>query len=64
MSIKRNIEITLSEEDYEDFIKFCNEDYEIEEGEDLEETAIQMLEDEPVENLSCCPYVKYEEETW
>ena len=64
MSIKRNITITLSEEDYEDFIKFCNEDYELEEDEDLEEVATQMLEDEPVENLSCCPYVKYEEETW
>lgn len=64
MSIKRNITITLSEEDYKDFILFCDEDYEFEEDEDLEEIATQMLEDEPVDNLSCCPYVKYEEETW
>ena len=62
--IKRNITITLKEEDYEDFIKFCDENYEIEEDEDLEETVIQMLEDELVDNLSYCPYVKYEEETW
>lgn len=64
MSIKRNITITLKEEDYEEFIKFCNGDYEIEEGEDLEETAIQMLENEPVENLSYCLYIRYEDETW
>lgn len=64
MSVKRNITITLKEEDYEDFIKWCNEDYEIEDGEDLEETATQMLENEPVDNLSYCPYVIYEEETW
>ena len=64
MSIKRNITITLNEEDYEEFIKFCNENYELEEDEDLEEVATQMLEDEPVDNLSCCPYVKYEDETW
>ena len=64
MSIKRNIIITVHEEDYEDFIKFCDEHYEFEENEDLEETAIQMLEEEPVDNLSYCPYVKYEEETW
>lgn len=62
--IERNISIKVSEEDYEDFIKFCNEDYEIEYGEDLEETVTNMLEDEPVENLSCCPYVRYEDETW
>ena len=62
--IERNITIKVSEEDYEDFIKFCNEDYEIEDGEDLEETVVSMLENEPVENLSCCPYVKYEDETW
>jgi hypothetical protein len=62
--IKRTITITLKEEDYEDFIKFCNEDYELEEDEDLEEVATQMLEDEPVENLSCCFSVRYEDETW
>lgn len=62
--VERIITIKVKEEDYEEFIKFCNEDYEIEDGEDLEETVIQMLEDEPVENLSCCPYVRYEEETW
>lgn len=62
--VERNITIKVSEEDYEEFIKFCNENYEFEEGEDLEEVATQMLEDEPVENLSCCPYVKYEDETW
>ena len=62
--IERIITIKVKEEDYEDFIKFCNENYEIEEDEDLEELAIQMLEDEPVENLSCCPYAKYEEETF
>jgi len=62
--IERNITIQLNEENYKDFIKFCNEDYEIEDGEDLEETAIQMLNDEPVENLSCCPYVRYEHVTW
>ena len=62
--VERNITIKVSEEDYEEFIKFCNEDYEIEDGEDLEEVVTQMLEDEPVENLSCCPYVKYEDETW
>ena len=62
--IKRTITITLEEKDYEEFIKFCDENYELEEGEDLEEIATQMLEDEPVDNLSCCPYVKYEEETW
>ena len=61
---ERNITIKVSEEDYEDFIKFCNEDYEIEDGEDLEETVVGMLENEPVENLSCCPYVKYEDEIW
>lgn len=64
MSIRRNITITLKEEDYEEFIKFCNENYELEEDEDLEEVATQMLEDEPVDNLSYCPYVKYEDETW
>ena len=64
MPIKRNITITLNEEDYEDFIKFCNEDYEIEDDEDLEELATSMLENESVENLSCCPYVRYEDETW
>ena len=48
MPIKRNITITLSEEDYEDFIKWCNEDYELDEDEDLEEVATQMLEEEPV----------------
>ena len=62
--VERNITIKVSEEDYEEFIKFCNEDYEFEDGEDLEEVVTQMLEDEPVENLSCCPYVKYEDETW
>ena len=62
--VERNITIKVSEEDYEEFIKFCNADYEIEDGEDLEEVVTQMLEDEPVENLSCCPYVKYEDETW
>ena len=64
MPIKRNITITLHEEDYEDFIKWCDEDYEFEDGEDLEEIATEMLENEPVDNLSCCPYVKYEDETW
>ena len=64
MAIKRNITITLSEEDYKDFILFCDEHYEFEEDEDLEEIATQMLEDEPVDNLSYCPYVKYEDETW
>jgi hypothetical protein len=62
--VERNITIKVKEEDFEEFIKFCNEDYEIEDGEDLEEIVIQMLEDEPVENLSCCPYVIYEDETW
>jgi hypothetical protein len=62
--VERNITIKVKEEDFEEFIKFCNEDYEIEDGEDLEEVVIQMLEDEPVENLSCCPYVIYEDETW
>jgi hypothetical protein len=62
--VERNIKIVVKEEDYEEFIKFCNEDYEIEDGEDLEETVTQMLENEPVENLSCCPYVRYEDETW
>ena len=51
--VERNIKIVVKEEDYEEFIKFCNEDYEIEDGEDLEEVVTQMLEDEPVENLSC-----------
>ena len=64
MTIKRNITVTLSEEDYEEFIKWCDEDYEFEENEDLEETATRMLEEEPVDNLSYCPYVKYEDETW
>lgn len=62
--IKRTITITLEEKDYEEFIKFCNENYEFEEGEDLEEIATQMLEDEPVENLSYCFSVRYEDETW
>jgi hypothetical protein len=62
--IERNIIIVVRDEDYEKFIKFCNENYELDEDEDLEEVATQMLEDEPVENLSCCPYVSYEEETW
>jgi hypothetical protein len=62
--ITRTITITLKEEDYEEFIKFCNENYEIEEGEDLEEIATQMLENEPVENLSCCFSVRYEDDTW
>ena len=62
--VERNIKIRVSEEDYEEFIKFCNEDYEIEDGEDLEQLVESMLENEPVENLSCCPYVKYEDETW
>ena len=62
--VERNIKIVVKEEDYEKFIKFCNEDYEIEDGEDLEETVTQILENEPVENLSCCPYVRYEDETW
>ena len=62
--VERNIKIRVREEDFEEFIKFCNEDYEFEDGEDLEEVVTQMLEDEPVENLSCCPYVKYEDETW
>ena len=62
--VERNIKIVVKEEDYEEFIKFCNEDYEIEDGEDLEQLVENMLEDEPVENLSCCPYVKYEDETW
>ena len=62
--LERNIKIRVREEDYEEFIKFCNVDYEIEENEDLEEIVTQMLEDEPVENLSCCPFVIYEDETW
>ena len=62
--VERNIKIRVSEEDYEEFIKFCNEDYEIEDSEDLEQLVESMLENEPVENLSCCPYVKYEDETW
>jgi len=62
--VERNIKIVVEEKDYEDFIKFCNEDYEIEDGEDLEEIVIQMLEDEPIENLSCCFSVRYEDETW
>ena len=62
--VERNIKIVVEEKDYEDFIKFCNEDYEITDGEDLEEIVIQMLEDEPIENLSCCFSVRYEDETW
>lgn len=62
--VERNIKIRVSEEDFEEFIKFCDEDYEFEDDEDLEEIVTQMLEDEPVENLSCCPYVRYEDETW
>ena len=62
--VERNIKIRVSEEDFEEFIKFCDEDYEFEDDEDLEETVIDMLENEPVENLSCCPYVRYEDETW
>ena len=62
--IERNIRIRVREEDYEEFIKFCNEDYEIEDDEDLEEVVVNMLENEPVENLSCCSFVIYEDETW
>ena len=62
--VERNITIKVKEENYEEFIKFCNEHYELEWGDNLEEIATQMLEDEPVENLSCCPYVIYEDETW
>jgi hypothetical protein len=62
--VERNIRIRVREEDFEEFIKFCDEDYEIEENEDLEEVVIDMLENEPVENLSCCPFVLYEDETW
>jgi hypothetical protein len=61
--VERNIRIRVREEDFEEFIKFCDEDYEIEENEDLEEVVIDMLENEPVENLSCCPFVLYEDET-
>lgn len=62
--IKRTITITLNEENYEEFIKFCDENYELEKDEDLEEVAIQMLEEESVENLSYCFLVRYEDETW
>jgi hypothetical protein len=62
--VERNIKIVVEEKDYEDFIKFCNENYEIEEDEDIEELVISMLENEPVENLSCCFSVRYEDETW
>lgn len=62
--IERNIKIVVEEKDYEDFIKFCDENYEIEEDEDIEELVISMLENEPVENLSCCLSVRYEDETW
>ena len=62
--VERSIKIVVEEEDYENFIKFCDEDYEIEEGEDLEETVIDMLENEPIDNLSICPFVLYEQETW
>ena len=62
--VERNIKIRVSEEDYEDFIKFCDENYEIEEDEDIEELVISMLENEPIDNLSICPFVLYEDENW
>lgn len=62
--VERNIKIAIEEKYYEDFIKFFNENYEIEEGEDIEEIVIRIFEAEPVENLCCYPFIKYEDETW
>lgn len=62
--VERNIKIAIEEKYYEDFIKFFNENYEIEEGEDIEEIVIRIFETEPVENLCCYPSIIYEDETW
>ena len=62
--ITRTIKVAVKEEHYEDFIKFFDETYEIEEDEDIEEVVVGVLETEPVENLSCYPFIIYEDETW
>lgn len=58
---QRVITITVEEDDYEEFVKFFNEDIEWDDECELEDLVYDTLNLESVDDLDACPYCKVED---
>ena len=60
---QRVITISVKEEDYEEFVKFFNEDAEWDDECELEDVVYDTLNFENVDDLDSCPFCKVEDST-
>lgn len=60
---QRVITISVKEEDYEEFVKFFNNDAEWDDEYELEDAVYDTLNLESVDDLDACPYCKIEDTT-
>jgi hypothetical protein len=61
--MQRVITISVKEEDYEEFVKFFNEDAEWDDECELEDAVYDTLNLESVDDLDSCPFCKVEDTT-
>jgi hypothetical protein len=61
--MQRVITISEKEEDYEEFVKFFNEDSEWDDECELEDAVYDTLNFESVDDLDACPYCRVEDVT-